>query len=194
MISAVVLAAGRSSRMGRPKALLPFEGSTFLETILATLAAAGIEEPCVVLGGEREEIARAAPFPSVTTVVNPDPDRGMLSSVRCGVDALPPDAEAFLLWPVDHPAVRVETVRALADAYRRGRGAIVRPRHEGVHGHPVLFASTLIPELLAADPSVGARAVVRAVPERVVEVEVSDRGVVTDVDTPDDYDALTSTR
>jgi len=188
VISAVVLAAGRSSRMGRPKATLPYRGSTFLGAILETLREAEVDSPRVVFGPDSGEVA----LEDGTVVVNPDPDRGMLSSVRCGVEALAEGAEAFLLWPVDHPAVRPDTVRAILDAYRPG--AIVRPRYRGAHGHPVLFASSLIPELLAADPTIGARAVVRAVPERIVDVDVDDGGVVADIDTPGDYEILKSTR
>lgn len=187
MIGAIVLAAGFSTRMGRPKASLPLGDGTFLGRILATLDAAGIEVVRVVLGGDAEAIAGEHGLAPPRLVVNPRPQDGMLSSARAGVLSLPDGLEAFLLWPVDHPLVRADTVRAIVVAAATGRSPVVVPSHAGKRGHPVLFAERLRTEILAAPDAVGARAVVRAHGTESVEVAVDDPGTIDDADTPDDY-------
>ena len=184
MIGAVVLAAGAGTRMGRPKAglIVPGTGATFLDTVLATLDAAGVAAVRVV-------VAPDAAGSLAGEVVNPDPSRGMLSSVQAGLRALPAATEAVLLWPVDHPLVSAATVRALVDRFRADAPPVVVPVHGGRRGHPALFAARVIPELLAADPSRGARAVVLAHADRV-ELPVADRGVVQDIDAPGDLGAI----
>ena len=180
MTAAVVLAAGASSRMGVPKWSLPTApgGPTFLESIRATLREAGVASVRVV-------VAPGAP-PAEGVVVNPEPGRGMLSSVQCGLRALPPGVHAVLLWPVDHPLVTATTVVELLRARREGGHPVVVPTFDGRRGHPVLFDARVLPELLAADPGVGARAVVHAHRDRC-ELPVPDRGVLTGIDTRDDY-------
>lgn len=181
MIGAVVLAAGASSRMGRPKAMLETgpHGPTFIEVILATLGAAGVSAVRVVVAPGFERLGSSF-------VVNPDPGAGMLSSIHCGLDAFREPLEAVLLWPVDHPLVRMETLDAMIAAFRTSDPPIVVPTYESRRGHPVLFAARVIPQLLAADPSLGARAVVHAHEDRV-ELGVDDPSVVADIDTPEDY-------
>lgn len=187
MTGAIVLAAGSSSRMGRPKALLPLEGTTFLGHVLATLRAAGVSTVRVVLGHHADEIRRRAALRADLVVINPTPEAGMLSSVRHGVRALPEEVDAFLLWPVDHPTVLPDTVRRLVAAFRESGAPIVLPVHSGRRGHPVLFAARLKDELLRAPDAVGARAVVVAHDEGLRAVEVHDPGVLADVDTPEAY-------
>jgi CTP:molybdopterin cytidylyltransferase MocA len=181
LIGAIVLAAGASSRMGRPKAMLETTpgGPTFVETILATLDAAGVAESCVVVPpGLERSVAHG--------VQNPDPSSGMLSSVQCGLRALGPRLDAVLVWPVDHPLVRRDTVVELIAIFRSTNAPVIVPVHEGRRGHPALFAARVMPELHAADPRHGARGVVHAHDERI-ELAVADRGVVIDIDTPEDY-------
>ncbi len=181
MIGAIVLAAGSSSRMGRPKAMLETGpgGLTFADAIVATACAAGVSAVRVVVAPGFE---RSGP----SYVVNPDPGAGMLSSIHCGLDAIQEQVDAVLVWPVDHPFVRLETIVAMIAAFRTGSPPIVVPTHDGKRGHPVLFAARVFPELFTADPSYGARAVVHAHGDRV-ELAVSDHGVVEDIDTPEDY-------
>jgi len=190
-IAAIVTAAGRSSRMGRPKALLDYRGQSFVARIAGELLACGVR-PVVVVGaaGDRE-LATAAARAGARYAVNPDPDRGMLSSVLAGFEALAEDRLiAFLLWPVDYPAVRRETVAAILEAYRRARCEIVVPVHAGHRGHPVLFDRTTFADLRAAPMEVGARAVVRAHAAGRVEVEVADPAIHDDIDTPEDLARL----
>ena len=182
MIEAIVLAAGASSRMGRAKATLALGpgGPTFVVAIEATLRASGVSLWRVVVApGLAHRDARA--------VLNPDAHTGMLSSVQCGLRALGPGVDAALVWPVDHPLVERETILAMVDAFGSGNAPVVVPTYLGRRGHPVLFAARTFPELLAADPASGARAVVHAHDDRV-ELEVRDRGVTEDIDTPEDYE------
>jgi molybdenum cofactor cytidylyltransferase len=174
VIGAVVLAAGGSSRMGSPKALL----TTAAGTTFATLRDAGVDAVRVV--------AAPGAFPVEDPVTNPDPSRGMLSSVQCGLRALPEGCDAILVWPVDHPLVTSSTVAAMIAAFRADDPPIVVPVHGGRRGHPVLFASRVVPELLSADPGIGARRVVHAHSDRL-ELPVADPGILDDIDTPDDY-------
>ena len=201
-VPAVILAGGRSSRMGRPKALLPAGGETFVGRIARTLRAGGAG-PLVVVAPGAELAARiraalaghAGLAPPPRVVVNPDPDRGQLSSLVVGLDALElPDADgravdAVLVTLVDVPLATPATVRALLERYRRTRAPLVRPaRRDGPgHGHPVLFGRALFGELRRADPAAGAKPVVRAHEAEAEDVVVDDPGAFTDIDTPDDY-------
>ena len=188
---AVVLSGGRSARMGgRAKALLPLGGRTYLETILAALDDAGVVLRRVVVGAHGSEIRAAVPLPDPVWVDNPDSDAEMLDSFRLGVAALPLDKlDYVLLWPVDHPHVSPGTVWAMKDAANDSRPPVLLPVHEGRRGHPVAFAAALVGELDAVPPGEGARAVVHAHADDLVEVEVHDPGILRDVDTPVDRDA-----
>jgi len=194
MVGGIVLAAGASSRMGRTKALLPSgDGRTFLQRLVATLREGGAAEVAVVLGRDAAAIedhaARAGVAARLAT--NPDPDRGQLSSLLAGLDALGDlPLEGVVVVPVDLPLVSAATVARVIEACRSG-AAVARPvRGDGRHGHPVVFAARLFPELAAADLAVGARQVVRAHAAEIVEVPVADEGAFEDIDTRDDYERL----
>lgn len=190
---AVVLAAGRSTRMGRPKALLPATraGETFIERLVGTLIAGGIDDVVVVAGETAPAIRTRLGF-RARVVVNPDVDRGQLSSILVGLEVVDrPGVLAVMIAPVDQPLVSETTVRALAEAWRRNRAPIVRPVREGRHGHPVIFDRAVFDELRAANPMSGARAVVHAHAENLVEIAVDDDGAFGDIDTPADYERWT---
>jgi CTP:molybdopterin cytidylyltransferase MocA len=186
---AVVLAAGRGSRLGAPKAAAWADGRTFVEAVLRTLHEAGIGDVRVVLSAGLAESLVPDPVLPALAVVNPDPARGMLSSVRCGLDALPAGLDAVLLWPVDHPRVSSATIRALVSAHAASAAPVVVPIHAGVRGHPVVFDARVLPELLAAPPDVGARAVVHAHADRL-ELAVDDGAVTEDIDSAADYERV----
>jgi CTP:molybdopterin cytidylyltransferase MocA len=197
----IVLAAGQSSRMGFPKALLDLEGTSFLEHLLWAQAEAGILGVFVVTGPHdaviRARLARVA-LPqglAVHVVTNPRPERGQLSSLLAAIDAAeaqPGGAEAVVVTPVDHPRVRAATYRALLTEAATSGAPVTRPRTDRGHGHPVVFAREAFDLLRAAPLDEGARAVVRALGPRVCEVTVPDAGVNDDIDTPEDYRRLQS--
>lgn len=191
MIPAIVLAAGASSRMGQPKALMPIgtAGETFLSHITQTLRDAGCQEIVVVIGHDVRAVQAVSAAPDVRFVENTEPERGQLSSLIAGLLAVErPDVRAVLVTLVDVPLVSSQTVRAIVHAYRQHEGAlIVRPALGGRHGHPTIFDRALFDELQHADPAVGAKAVVRAHQADIVDVAVADQGAFIDIDTPAAY-------
>jgi len=196
MIPAIVLAAGRSSRMGRPKANLPLAGGdTFLSRIVRTLLDAGIDDVVVVLGHDPEPVAAALAGTGlpVRLVVNREYDRGQLSSLVAGLGLVDrPGVSAVLVTLVDAPLVSAATVRAVIDRYRATGAPIVRPTSGPRHGHPLLIDRSLFGELRAADPASGAKPVVRAHASAEGDVEIEDEGAFADVDTVEEYRRLLS--
>ncbi len=179
-VAAVILAAGASSRMGRPKALLEYRGETFLGR-LVRLFRVYCEDVLVVT-------STPTPVDGARTVVNPAPEFGMLSSLQCGFRALLPNARAAVFTPVDVPAVEESTIAGVVLPWT---GELLRiPRHRGRRGHPVLVSSALIGEFLDLPPTAEARAVVRRHEADIVYVDVDDPGILLDVDTPADYERL----
>ena len=179
--------------MGRAKAFLPHRlpGVTFLD-YLASSARTGGAEIVYVIGRKGDSpLRQAAVEAGAEFVDNADPDRGQLSSIVTGIEHIPDRrVGSILLLPVDIPLVTPAVVTAVLAAARRSPAAIVRAAHRGRHGHPVLFKRAVFEELRLADPAIGARAVVRADPTRVLDVEVDDPGVLEDVDTPLDYERI----
>jgi molybdenum cofactor cytidylyltransferase len=175
--------------MGRPKALLPFRGKTFLQRILDTIAESSIRRAVVVVGRHAEEI-RGSLDGAQAVVFNPNYEQGMITSIQAGVRALTPGFDGAMLFLVDHPLVDVQTIESLVIRARPDR--IVIPVFEGRRGHPVLFGSAVLGEILSLDSSQGANVVVRRDPGRVLQVPVTSRGVLVDVDTPEDFESLRS--
>jgi CTP:molybdopterin cytidylyltransferase MocA len=196
MIPGIILAAGDSSRMGRPKALLSMGSSreSFLDRIVAVLREGGVEDVVVVLGRDADAIraAAAGESPPVRFVDNTRYAEGQLSSLLAGLRAVDrPGVRAALVTLVDLPLLTSDTVRSILTAYRHAGGAaIVRPTKEGRHGHPVIFDRTLFQELQRADPASGARSVIHAHHADILDVEVTDEGAFIDIDTPADYQRL----
>jgi molybdenum cofactor cytidylyltransferase len=193
MIPALVLAAGRSSRMGRPKALLQLGKDIFLTRIVGTLREAQVEEVVVVLGYEAEAVAEALSSARVSAraVVNEQFEQGQLSSLIAGLAVIDrPDVVAGLVTLVDMPLVAPATVRAVLSCYRRTHAPVVRPTRDNAYGHPVLFDRSLFSDLRAADPAAGIRSVVRAYASPAGAVRVNDDGAFLDVDTPAEYEQV----
>jgi molybdenum cofactor cytidylyltransferase len=196
MVAAVVLAAGDSTRMGSPKALLAApDGQPFVVRISRAFTAAGITHVAVVTGAAHPQIVEAVHAavlpPTVFVVRNPDPSRGQLSSLWTGMDAVvTPDTEAVLMTLVDVPMLSPATVEAVVNEWRRTGAPIVRPAIGAVHGHPVLFDRSLFDELREAPLTSGAKAVVRRHETHIVNVVPPDDGCLRDIDTPEDYRAL----
>ncbi len=184
MIGAVILAAGAGRRLGGvAKALLPIDDTTFLGRIVATARAAGVGALVVVVGPpHRDAVATLAAALGAGVVDNPDPGRGMASSIGLGFAALPAAVDAALLWPVDHPWVAAATVRALIAA---GEGV---PVHRDRGGHPPLIARRHFAALTdAAAHRDGARGILRG---QLARIAVDDPAVLRDVDHPADLAEL----
>lgn len=192
MVLAIVLAAGRSSRMGRLKPLLPLHGGeTCVSRLVRVLREGGADDVLIVLGHQAGAIRAAIDAHRLPAhvVENPAYDAGQLSSLLAALSlADRPGVAAVLVAPVDMPFVSAATVRTVIDTYRRTGAPIVRPAWQGLHGHPVLFDRRLFVELRQTNPSAGARAVVRAHAGDSVDVTVEDEGAFVDIDTPADYE------
>jgi molybdenum cofactor cytidylyltransferase len=195
MISAILLAAGESRRMGSPKALLHYQGRTFIERACTAFLTAGVDELIVVLGARAEEIGRALPsHPALRSVVNSRYPQGQLSSLMAGIGALSPDSEAVVVNLVDHPMVASETIEAVIESFRASPLPIVIASYQGKRGHPALFSSQVYGEILASPLDQGAKVVVRKDPARVREIPLDDPGILADIDTPEDYKRYTAER
>jgi CTP:molybdopterin cytidylyltransferase MocA len=196
MISAIVLAAGASSRMGQPKAELPFgqTGETVLSRIVSAILTGGVPQIVVVGGAHIDAVRRAMPSrePRARVVEHGGWEQGQLSSLLAGLTAIGEQLllEAVLVTPVDVPLVQASTVAAVLAAWRRTRAPIVRPVNGDRHGHPVIFDRAIFDDLRSADPAIGAKAVFAAHRDRVLNVEVDDPGAFEDIDTPEDYRRL----
>jgi molybdenum cofactor cytidylyltransferase len=189
MIAAVILSAGESSRMGRPKALLPIDGQTFIEKIVEALRQAGLEKIIVVIGHNAEGMRQRIAHLPVTILVNPDYKDGQLSSLQVAVRHLATDenCRGMLVHLVDHPYIDAGLVSLLIRRFEDSGKPIAVPRFRGKRGHPVIFASSLFDELLDAPIDQGAKAVVNAHRNETLEMDTEDEGITLDIDTPELY-------
>ncbi len=189
-ITAIVLAAGFSERMGRFKPLLPLGAYRTIERVVNLFQAAGVEEILVVTGHRADEIRQAVASRNVRCVENPDFSSGMFSSVLAGIDNLPARCRAFFIHPVDIPLVRPHTVRQLTAAMENASTAILYPTFDGRRGHPTLIRTCLAPQILKWTGSGGLRAFLKRHDAESLELPVVDEAVLLDLDTPDDYSRM----
>jgi molybdenum cofactor cytidylyltransferase len=195
-VPGVVLAAGRSLRMGRPKALLPWPatGQPFVTHVTRTLREAGASPVCVVTGAHHALIAPVLEGAGIPVTFNPRHDEGQLASLQHGLHwgFSQTEGDWVLVTLVDVPGVQVATTRALLDAARSSSVSAVRPALGARHGHPVLWHRDTLASIDAADPALGGRSIMHALAAagQVLDVPVTDTGVLVDVDTPEAYAQL----
>lgn len=189
MIAAVVLSAGESSRMGRPKALLPIEGETFIGRIVGSLKRTQVGKILVVLGHNAGPLAAAIGALPVEILINPNYQLGQLSSLQVAVRTLlpDPDCDGMLVHLVDHPYIDASLVDRMIRQFYESKKDIVVPRCRGKRGHPVLFSRRLFGALLDAPMDQGAKAVVNAHGDATLEMETDEEGITVDIDTPELY-------
>lgn len=194
MLAAVILAAGESRRMGTPKALLPFpagtpvsEGiTTFLEHLMSIAQHPRIGLRRVVLGAHAEQIRSSARLVPEDVVVNTEWATGQLSSIQTALRSLTPGVtDGVVLFLVDQPLITAVLVGTLVEQFYASKKRIVIPTYNGKRGHPVIFASSLYDELLAAPAEQGARAVVWAHANEVLEISTDEEGVVLNLNDPE---------
>ena len=177
--------------MGQPKALLPYAGSTFLEHIVEVVRAGGASPVTIILGHEPDRILRNVQLGDAHVLHNQNYKAGQLSSLQVGLRALETtDVAGTLMCLVDHPVVSVELVRALIRAFRETGKPIVIPVHGERRGHPILLGRTLFQELLGAPFELGARTVIRRHVADTFLLITDEPGILTDVDTPEEYRGL----
>ena len=189
-IAAVILSGGASRRMGTPKALLRFHDETFLDRLIRLFSQ--IAGPVIVVVGRHEAAIRSGIERASEAVfaVNPDPDRGMLSSLQIGLHALPADMPAAMFLPVDHPHLEASTLHALVARAEETKAPVVVPTYSGEHGHPVLITREVIDHLLALPLEAMASDVIHRYVSQTAYIEVPDPAVVSDIDDPDAYAEL----
>jgi len=189
MIVAVVLSAGESSRMGRPKALLPIDGQTFIERIVAALKQTKVGKIIVILGHNFRELEAKISHLPVQILINTDYRQGQLSSLQLAVRDLQADADCdgMLVHLVDHPYLAPALVQEMIRRFYETKKRIIVPRYHGKRGHPVIFSNALFGELLSAPMAEGAKAVVNAHRDETLEIDTQEEGIAVDIDTPELY-------
>ena len=188
-VAALLLAAGRSRRMGAFKPLLPFGDLTVIETCINNLRGAEVNDIVVVVGHRANEIQKHLESYELLFALNPDSESEMGESIRRGVDCISEDAKCLLIALVDHPAVSSATIKTIVAAWQRG-ARLVQPEHAGRGGHPVLIDLSYRNELLNLDPCTGLRSFFDAHRTEVLRLPVESPYVARDMDTWEDYLAL----
>ena len=187
IISAILLGAGESKRMGVDKLSLPWRRKTVLEHCFETLLQSEVQEIVVVLGPRNKGVKNRFQGGKAKVVVNPYSRRGMSTSIREGLQAIHPGSAGILIALGDQPFLKTRTINALVRAFDRRENGIIIPSFQGRMGHPVIFHKRYRKELLNLRGDVGGRTVVERHPEEVKVVPVKSEGVVKDVDTWQDY-------
>jgi len=185
MLAAVILSGGASSRMGSPKALLPYQGRPFLEHLLEVTAHRQIGVRRVVLGADAQPIGDAVQLKPDEVVINSEWKKGQLSSIQAALRSLPPGTDGILLCLIDHPLISSALIQDLIEQFYKTKSSIVLPVYEGRRGHPVIFSATLYDELLRAPLETGARAVVWAHKGEIEELRTNEEGCVLNLNDPE---------
>lgn len=193
MISAILLAAGESKRMGRPKQLLEWRGKTLLQHSLESLINSAADEIILVLGHEADRINRTLPALPIKIAINPDYKQGMASSLRQGLLAMDPRSEAFLVVLADQPGIGPEIINTVIRTFQQAdpKRGIVRPVYQGSRGHPVLIGVQYLKEALQLQGDLGARRILMNHPGDILEIDVAQDAVLKDIDTPEEYQNYT---
>ena len=194
MISAILLAAGESKRMGRPKQLLAWQGKTLLQHSLESLINSAADEIILVLGHEADRIGKSLPALPIKIVINPDYKKGMASSLRGGLLAMDRRSEAFLICLADQPGIGPEIVNRMIREFQQAdpKREIVRPVYRGRPGHPVIIGAQYLQEALQLlQGDVGARQILLNHPEDILDIDVDEDLILKDIDTPEEYQRYT---
>ena len=191
MICAIILAAGKSLRMGTQKLLLPFANQTVIGHVADQVIKSPIRQVLVVTAEQSEQIAAALKGKRLSIVINPDFEGDMLSSIRCGLRALP-GCEAVMILLGDQPAIRSELIGEMIKIFETASASIIIPTYRGRRGHPILFSSKYCDEVQKRFDNVGLRGLLGAHPEQVHEMKVDDEAVLADMDVPQDYQRETT--
>jgi len=183
MISAILLAAGESKRMGKLKQLTPFGRSTILEETVNNLLNSKVSEVIVVLGARADEVTEKIALKPVQTVVNPDYQQGMSTSLIAGLRLIDSKAQAVMFALGDQPLINSQTINRLIEEFCNHDKGIAIPVYRGRRGHPVIFAIRYKDELFRLKGDIGGREIIDRYPDDVLEVPVNCEGIYIDIDT-----------
>jgi molybdenum cofactor cytidylyltransferase len=185
-LAALILSGGESRRMGAPKALVPYRGTTFVEHLIAITRQPRVGLTRIVVGAHADEIRAQLSAHAGEIVLNAQWASGQLSSIQTGVRSLPPGATAgLILCPVDHPIVSAELIARLIAEFDASGKSIALPTYRGRRGHPLIFRASLYDELLTASAEIGARQVVWAHEDDTCRMATQEEGVVLNINDPD---------
>jgi molybdenum cofactor cytidylyltransferase len=187
----IVLAAGDSKRMGYPKALLPLGSDTFLTRILRTLKAVGMPKPVIILGKAASVIQPQIRDWPADIYINPNPDRGQLSSIQLALSRILTEFDAGMIWPVDQPAVSENLVRCLVELFLNSGSRMACPLYGNKRGHPAIFHRDLFREFMEAPLEEGPKKIIIRHQAATALLPTEESASVQDIDTPEDYEALT---
>ena len=188
-VAAILLAAGQSKRMGSNKQLLPLAGKPLIRHCLDTILESGLQQIIVVLGPSGRQIEQFISDLPVAIAWNSEQESDMADSVRIGVDALPENAAGVLVCLGDHPLVQPATIQKMTDHFFAHPDKIIIPRYSGRKGHPTLFPRVVIEEIFSVATL---RDIVHQTPNRLALLDILDPGVIVDIDTPEDFQRITS--
>jgi molybdenum cofactor cytidylyltransferase len=186
-ISAIILAAGESKRMGESKLLLKWGEASIFEQTLDHYLASAVNEVAVILGNRAAEMEKLIGDRSVTIGINPAYAKGMSTSIVIGINVMSPRTQGIMLALADQPSVASQTIDRLIQTFQQKKKGIVLPTYHGQKGNPVIFDIKYRNELLALQGDVGGREIVHRHYDDIQEVPVENRGVLIDIDTPEDY-------
>lgn len=192
MISAILLAAGESNRMGQPKQLMPFGQSTIVGKTIDNLLNSAVSETIVVLGYREEEVRKTIAGKTVKIAINPDYQQGMSTSIIAGLKQVDKRARAILIALCDQPFVNSRTINSLIEAFIANNKGIIMPVYQGRRGNPVIFAIKYKGEILNLKGDVGGREIIKRHPDDVLEVAVNCEDILIDIDTMESYTSITS--
>lgn len=190
MISAILLAAGESKRMGKLKQLMPFGQSTIVEQAIDNLFNSTVDEIIAVLGYRAEEVIKTIAAKAVKLVVNPDYEQGMSTSIIAGLNLVDSGTQAIMLVLGDQPLINSQTINRLIEEFHNHNKGIVIPTYQSRRGHPTIFAIKYKEKLLELKGDIGGRQIVKDHPNDILEVAVDSKSIITDIDTITDYQSL----
>jgi molybdenum cofactor cytidylyltransferase len=186
-IWAIVLAGGESKRMGSPKMILPYEGMTIIEKVLASVLSSDVDKVVTVLGSNKDEVMKVIEKLPVLHCHNSNYKDGMLSSVKCGFEFLPDDFRAAMVFLGDQPMAEASVINKIIKSYNESGKGINVPVFEGKRGHPILVDKKYKDEIINLDEPDGLRGLLRKHPDDLLEVETENSSVLMDIDTKEDY-------
>ena len=189
MMSAILLAAGQSKRMGELKQLMPFGQSTIVEQAVDNLLGSSVDEVILVVGYKAEDVIKAIAAKPIKLVINPDYEQGMSTSVIAGLNLVHSGVQGVMLALGDQPLVDSQTINILIGEFYNHDKGIAVPTYQGRRGHPIIFAIKYKEQLLKLGGDVGGRKIIKDHPDDILEVAVNSESVIADFDTTDDYQA-----
>ncbi len=185
MVSSILLAAGKSKRMGKPKQLMPWGQSTMVEQTIDNLLGSAVKEVIVVLGHRAEEVIKIIAAKPVKLAINPDYEQGMSTSIIAGLNLVDSQAQAVMLALGDQPLIDCQTINRLIEEFYNHDKGIAIPTYQGRRGHPVIFTMKYKEKLRELQGDIGGRQIIKDHPKDVLEVAVNCEGICVDFDTVD---------